>query len=69
MSAIDPSKLKWRKAQGSVNNGACVEVAHADDMVAVRDSKNPAGHVLTYTRHEWIAFLDGAKRGDFNAPR
>lgn len=69
MPVIEPSKLKWRKAQSSVNNGACVEVAHADGMVAVRDSKNPAGHVLTYTRDEWTAFLDGAKRGDFNAPR
>ena len=69
MPEIDPSKLKWRKAQGSVNNGACGEVAHADDMIAVRDSKNPAGPVLTYNRHEWVAFLDGAKRGEFNAHR
>lgn len=65
MSAVDPSKLKWRKAQSSVNNGACVEVAHADSLVAVRDSKNPAGPVLTYTRHEWAIFLENAKKGVF----
>lgn len=63
MSAIDPSKLNWRKAQSSVNNGACVEVATADSLIAVRDSKNPAGPVLTYTRHEWAVFLDDAKNG------
>ena len=65
MSVADPSKLKWRKAKSSVNNGACVEVADAADMVAVRDSKNPAGPVLAYSRREWSAFLEGAKKGEF----
>jgi hypothetical protein len=35
-------------------------------MVAVRDSKDPDGPVLLYTRAEWRAFLHGAKAGEFD---
>lgn len=36
--------LTWRKSSLSTDNGACVEVAVlAGGLVAVRDSKNPAG--------------------------
>jgi hypothetical protein len=60
------SGLSWQKAAGSVNAGACVEVAPAVGMVAVRDSKNPNGAVLFYTPEEWRAFLDGVKSGEFD---
>jgi hypothetical protein len=56
----------WRKAQRSVPNGACVEVARAGGMLAMRDSKDPDGPVLMYTPSEWHAFLDGAKKGEFD---
>ena len=56
--------LAWRKARISAGNGACVEAAPLNGMVAVRDSKNPAGPILTYTAAEWRAFLDGAKKGE-----
>jgi hypothetical protein len=58
--------LAWRKAQSSISNGACVEVASAGGLVAVRDSKNPQGPVLAYTALEWRAFLDAAKKGEFD---
>jgi Domain of unknown function (DUF397) len=58
--------VTWRKAQYSVANGACVEVANAGGMLAMRDSKDPDGPVLVYTRSEWRAFLDGAKKGEFD---
>ncbi len=35
-------------------------------MVAVRDSKNPSGAILFYTPEEWSAFIDGAKKGEFD---
>jgi hypothetical protein len=35
-------------------------------MVAIRDSKNPQGPVLTYTAGQWRAFIDGAKKGEFD---
>ncbi|GAA1837643.1 hypothetical protein GCM10009836_15440 [Pseudonocardia ailaonensis] len=46
-------------------SGACVEVAHRDDQVLVRDSKDPDGPVLRFTSDEWIAFLRGAEAGEF----
>lgn len=54
--------LAWRKARRSVNNGACVEVAPARGMLAVRDSKDPDGPVLLYSPDAWHAFLADAKQ-------
>lgn len=51
----------WRKAQRSMNNGDCVEVALADGKVLVRDSKNPSGPVLEYPAGAWRNFV-GARR-------
>jgi hypothetical protein len=64
---IDTDGLQWRKAAASQSNGACVELAagHAGD-VHVRDSKDPDGAVLTFTRREITAFLDGARSGEFD---
>lgn len=45
--------------------GACVELARIDDMIALRDSKNP-DVCLMYTLAEIDAFVDGAKRGEFD---
>jgi Domain of unknown function (DUF397) len=59
-------ELAWRKARSSIGNGACVELAPAEGMVAIRDSKNPDGPILRYTAAEWHAFLDGAKKGEFD---
>jgi Domain of unknown function (DUF397) len=56
----------WRKAQLSTGNGACVELAPVDGMVAIRHSKDPEGPILRYTAAEWHAFLDGAKKGEFD---
>lgn len=61
-----PPRLVWRKAQLSVGNGACIEVANVGGMFALRDSKDPAGPILMYTPAEWHAFLDGAKKGEFD---
>jgi hypothetical protein len=58
--------LRWRKATASANGG-CVEVAPLPGGgVAVRDSKDPSGPVLRYTPREWHAFLDGARKGEFD---
>ncbi|WP_345409417.1 DUF397 domain-containing protein [Nonomuraea salmonea] len=45
----------------------CVEVAtNLPGMIAVRDSKNPAGSALVFTPDEWRAFLGGVKLGEFD---
>lgn len=67
---VDLSRAVWRKSTRSgpwTDN--CVEVAFVEDgdiVALVRDSKNPTGPVLGYTKGEWQAFLDGAKDGEFD---
>jgi hypothetical protein len=53
---IEPS---WRKSSYSGNGGGdCVEVAtNLPGIVAIRDSKNPDGPVLTVSRDEWASFI------------
>jgi hypothetical protein len=64
----DSLKLHWRKSSYSGNGGGnCVEVAQCPDpAVAVRDSKNPHGHILIVTPHEFQAFIAGVKSGAFD---
>ncbi|MGQ0717441.1 MAG: DUF397 domain-containing protein [Pseudonocardiales bacterium] len=67
MRASDLSHAIWRKSSRSNGGGggACVEVAEFPDQVAMRDSKDPAGPVLAFTRAEWRAFLGGIRIGEF----
>ncbi len=57
--------LQWIKASRSCGTGACFELALDGDLIALRNSRNP-GVVLHYTSEELAAFLDGAKRGEFD---
>jgi len=65
----DLSQAKWHKSSSSQKNGQCVEVAHVGDAIAVRDSKDPGGPVLSFTPGEWDAFLAGARDGEFDRAR
>lgn len=57
---------RWRKATFSADNG-CVELADlGNGLIGVRDSKNPKGGYLIFTRYEMGAFLKGARAGEFD---
>ena len=57
----------WRKSTRSgPYSDNCVEVAFVGGAIALRDSKNRAGAVLLFTPEEWLAFVDGAKDGEFD---
>ena len=57
----------WIKASRSNSEGACVEMRRQGERVEVRDSKaDGTGPTLSFTSAEWAAWLDGAKRGEFD---
>lgn len=59
--------VRWRKSSASNPTGNCVELADLrPDAVAVRNSRNPNGPVLVYTRAEMAAFLSGIRAGEFD---
>ncbi|GIH21257.1 DUF397 domain-containing protein [Rugosimonospora africana] len=62
-----PNQPTWRKPGGRCSlhvDDACVEVAtdYGDqrDVVAVRNSTDPDGTVVVFTRAEWSAFIADA---------
>ena len=58
--------IPWRTATKSAG-GNCVQVARRGDTIMIADSKNAdGGPFLSYTLQEWDAFLDGAKKGEFD---
>ena len=66
LTDLERMNLVWRKSQLSTNNGSCVEIASVVGKVVLRDSKQPNGPMLVYYPDEWMAFLDGAKKGEFD---
>lgn len=62
-SAPEPS---WVKSSFSVSNGECVELTALENgMIGVRDSKDPDGAILRFTRGELAAFALGIRAGEF----
>ena len=57
MYVLNPQDARWRKSGRSSAQANCVEVAFAEQAVAVRDSKNAPGPVLTFPAGSWAAFL------------
>jgi Domain of unknown function (DUF397) len=54
------------------NGGTCVEVAvvpgskeGSDQVIALRDGKNPDGPALIFTPDEWRAFTVGVQDGEY----
>lgn len=68
MTEQDLSGATWRKSACSGGATNCVEVAgDLPLIVAVRDSKDPAGPKLTFAFGAWDTFTARVKSGNYNS--
>ena len=59
---------EWIKASFSNQTGACVETRSVvEGEICVRNSRDPEGPQLRFTKQEWTAFVAGVKAGEFDA--
>ncbi|MBF6043786.1 DUF397 domain-containing protein [Streptomyces sp. KLMMK] len=64
MPATDLGTEGWSKPWSGGNGGSCVEALRlGDGRIALRQSTDPGGPALIYTRHEMESFINGAKAG------
>ncbi|HKU18196.1 MAG TPA: DUF397 domain-containing protein [Candidatus Saccharimonadales bacterium] len=76
LSDEEITNLAWFKSeQSGPNCDNCVEVAFVGDpvtkaiaVIALRNSRDPDGPILTFDLGEWGAFIGGAHTGEFDAP-
>jgi hypothetical protein len=61
----DLGDAQWRTSSFSAG-GNCVTVAEYGELIAVRDSKDPEGGTLFFTRSEMATFVAGVKAGEFD---
>ena len=67
ISAGQLDGVTWQKSRRSNPSGNCVETALLPNgEVAMRNSRDPEGPALIYTRAEIEAFLGGVSDGDFD---
>jgi len=56
----------WLKSSFSGPQGNCVELQKLAGGVEMRDSKDPDGPTLLFTKGEFKALLHGMKAGEFD---
>ncbi len=66
LSESERANLVWLKARSSGANGQCVEIGADEGKIAMRDSKDPDGPILVFSKAEFRAFLEGARTGEFD---
>jgi hypothetical protein len=66
MQGHELSRARWRKSSRSSANGACVEAAPIGQTVFIRDSKNPHGAHLAFTRRAWRTLTHRLKAGAYD---
>jgi hypothetical protein len=55
--------LTFFKSSYSAANCSCVEVAHDDRVIRVRDSKLDPSPQLSFARESWTAFIEDVRAG------
>ncbi|MBL1068698.1 DUF397 domain-containing protein [Streptomyces sp. 7-21] len=64
MAIVRGETAAWVKSSYSAGQGACLEVRpRSRDLLAVRDSKSPAGPRLGFPYAAWSAFIGAVDGG------
>ncbi len=67
---IDVAAQSWQRSgdgDGSIEIAFVRDAVRAGgDWVLMRVAGDQAGRVLVYDRHEWVCFLDGVRKGEFD---
>ena len=66
-SDVAGGQLDWKTSM-LCTSGNCVEVAHTDSQVYVRDNKHTDQEPLTFTHDEWRTFVGAVRAGEFDLP-
>ncbi|MBV8994707.1 MAG: DUF397 domain-containing protein [Pseudonocardiales bacterium] len=64
MIPVQPADFVWRKARRSDGANNCVEIAQSRDAAMIRDSKAPAGPIISVPAVVWRAFTASLGRND-----
>ncbi|WP_373320658.1 DUF397 domain-containing protein [Rhizocola hellebori] len=57
--------VAWRKSS-FCESGACLEVAAVGEDIVVRNSQDPHGTTLRFSKPVWASFLEAVSAGDFH---
>lgn len=68
ITSSDLAGATWRKSSRSADTGSCVELAHAEVVFGVRDSKDAEGPVLALTAEHGFAFLNAIRNDRLARP-
>ncbi|MEU9338197.1 DUF397 domain-containing protein [Streptomyces sp. NPDC048290] len=61
--AARAARWQWRKSSYSNDSGGnCLEIAHRDSSVGIRDSKYPKGPALVVSTAAWSSFVPLVRR-------
>ena len=67
MPAGVPELRNWRKAERSIANGDCAEVASSTAGVFVRDTRDQEQLTLCYPANSWRSFVGAVRTGTFDS--
>ena len=66
---VDLAALDWRRSgtsDGSIEIALVADQNQPGGWVLMRFAGDPDQRVLVYDRHEWVCFLDGVRKGEFD---
>jgi hypothetical protein len=67
LRASDNEHAQWRKSTRCDAN-SCVEVAAFPNFVAIRNSTDPDGPVLSFSPDVWRGFVRSIRAGELDPP-